>query len=456
MTVICESITERILSTFPSGQYCLPSLLRILEIVESTAVPTASVECAARPRMFINPEFVAAHAETPEKLLMLVMHELHHVILGHTRLYTRAEPLDNLVFDAVINAMLSRLFPEAEYTALFSDFYREEEFPACFLRPPAGWDPQQKECALPAALQNDDRADLAALYQQLYCGHGATYGELRDAFTAAGNTQPFGLTRLLGDHRQEGSGSSSDGLLECRVPVLLQELRRITGEWPKDDTAAPGRAAHDLLEETIKPPPPSNRSRLEQLIRRVGAVKERGSIREVHRAMTSVTTAVPRSDRRSVVTRALGGRTLLHRCDVPMRRVVPKGLRVHVYVDVSGSIGSLVGPLYAAVLTCREVVHPVIHLFSTIVADVTLDDLRRGVCKTTGGTCIECVAQHMSRNRVRRAVLVTDGIVGTPSAAAAAVLNSSLIGVALTPGGSTLSHLGAFTNYWITLTEITP
>jgi hypothetical protein len=38
-------------------------------------------------------------APTPEKLLMLIMHELHHVLLGHTRLFPRLTQIDNLVFD---------------------------------------------------------------------------------------------------------------------------------------------------------------------------------------------------------------------------------------------------------------------------------------------------------------------------------------------------------------------
>jgi hypothetical protein len=32
--------------------------------------------------MLINPEFVKTHAATPEKLLVLVMHELHHGLSG--------------------------------------------------------------------------------------------------------------------------------------------------------------------------------------------------------------------------------------------------------------------------------------------------------------------------------------------------------------------------------------
>jgi hypothetical protein len=67
----------------------------------------------------------------------------------------------------------------------------------------------------------------------------------------------------------------------------------------------------------------------------------------------------------------------------------------HVYVDVSGSIADLKGALYGAVLDCRNVVHPAVHLFSTVVHDVSFGGLRNGDCRTTGGTSIECVASHI-------------------------------------------------------------
>ena len=73
-----------------------------------------------------------------------------------------------------------------------------------------------------------------------------------------------------------------------------------------------------------------------------------------------------------------------------------------MYLDVSGSMDAVKGPLYAAVLDCEALVERTVHLFSTRVADVSLAELRRGVCKTTGGTDIGCVAAHMAAHRVRR------------------------------------------------------
>ncbi len=452
MTIARESISDRIFSTFPAGQYCLPALLQILEVVETTAVPTACVECASRPRLFINPQFVAKHAQTPEKLLMLVMHELHHVLLGHTRLFRRVEPIDNLVFDAVINAMLCRLFPHHEYTALFRDFYKWGRFPECFLRPPPRWGPQQYKVTIPTALAGRKRHALSQLYCALYSPIGATYDELRAAFTNCGDAANCDTPKLLGDHRSEGSGSSSDGNLDTRTPALLDELRRITKSWPRPAFSSGGQTAHDLFERACEVPR-SNRRSLELILRRVAAFTQSAGRRaRVNTVVVPLTTPVPHTDRRSVVLTALGGRTMFYRTECAVRRVTQRQQRVHVYLDVSGSIGNLVGPLYGAVLACREMVHPTIHLFSTMVADVSLDELRRGVCKTTGGTSIECVASHMANKKVRRAVIITDGFVGVPSANAAAALNACTVGVAITPGDSSWQELDEFADHWTTLT----
>ena len=71
-------------------------------------------------------------------------------------------------------------------------------------------------------------------------------------------------------------------------------------------------------------------------------------------------------------------------------------------LDVSGSMAAVAGALYGAALDCQDLLHPQIHLFSTQVVDITPAQLRAGHCKTTGGTCISVVAEHMARHHVRR------------------------------------------------------
>src|SRR5439155_26921666 len=127
------------------------------------------------------------------------------------------------------------------------------------------------------------------------------------------------------------------------------------------------------------------------------------------------------------------------------------GERVHVYVDVSGSIAGLPGALYGAVLDCQHLVHPTIPLFSTLVADVSLRELRVGVCRTTGGTDIGCVAEHARGHRVSRAVLITDGYVGRPDGAHRETLAGIVLGVALTPDNATRDDLADVADHWVEL-----
>ena len=146
----------------------------------------------------------------------------------------------------------------------------------------------------------------------------------------------------------------------------------------------------------------------------------------------------------------------MHVGAVPWRRTVCAGERVHVYMDVSGSMDAVKKALYGAVLDCREYVHPTVHLFSTRIANVSLDELRRGVCKSTGGTDIACVAKHMSENRVRRSLIVTDGWVGTPRGQHRITLADAKLAVAFLGTNNNANDLAAFANFTTILSTGVP
>ena len=441
-------IADRLLNAFPSAAYGLPALLQLSQIVESTDVPTAAVECRRRPRMLINPDFVAEHANTPDKLVTLVMHELHHVILGHTRLFPRVTPLDNIVFDAVINSMLCWMMPERAHRALFEDFYDHADFPACFLRPPPGWLPTRYGDT-PDALKDPSRAHLASLHERLYSRCGATYEELRQALSR--EVPEDLMVALLGDHSAAGEGSSSDGGIEHRAPEFMEHIRRIVERWPQPPNPIAGRSASDLLKAATVTLPPTRRTMLTGLLRKIAGRVGSSTMRAPQRRELDVESPLPRLDRRTSVLRGMGMRPMLFRHPLQHMRTGRGGELVHVYLDVSGSMSDVIGALYRAVLDCEGMVHRTVHVFSTKVVDVSFAELRAGVCPTTGGTCIECVANHMRQHRVRRAVIVTDGFVGTPGAASRDTLERCRLGVALTGPSTTRRDLNHVTDHWIDL-----
>ena len=445
-----EDLAERILDAFPSGCYALSGLLRLMDIVESTEVPTAAVECRVQPRLLVNPAFAARHAQTPEKLLVLVMHELHHVLLGHTTLFPRVTSVQNFVFDAVINGLVCRMFPGKDHTAFFTDYYDAGSFPHCLLRPPPGWPNEAVTAGGIAALRDPQRQLVGEVHAALYSPAGATYQEVFDTLPRFLAAKAIAGIPLLGGH---DAADESGTQLENRSPVLFDIVRGIVEQWPQPPDPIRGRSLADVLEPAIVEPrrPSSHRSVLRGLIRKVAGFGGAGAIRRLQTVATEAPTPMPGLGRRSMVLRALGQEPLLHAGQVAWRRTVPSGERVHVYLDVSGSMDAVKGPLYGAVLDCEALVHPTVHLFSTAVADVSLAELRRGVCKSTAGTDIACVAGHMAENRVRRALLVTDGWVGKPCGQHLATLTAAKLAVAFLGTFLNRTDLGDVANHTATL-----
>jgi hypothetical protein len=450
-------LEERILDSFPSGDYAMTALLQLVDIVESDAVESAAVECVPSPRMLINPAFVAAHCPTSDSLLMLVMHELHHVLLGHTRQFPRVTPIDNLVFDAVINSMLCRLFPDPNCRRFFTDLYPDDQFPECLLRPPDRWSPgtRPSRVRLPPALTGEGMERAAQVYRSLYSAGGASYEDLYEIL--AGEVSPEDAARvvLVGGHGEWAE--TGDSPLE--PSVMFEIVETLSAGWPKVVSPVSRRSMERLLDESrfeAKRPSRSNRSKLRRLFKRVGGrlnsssgIPGGGGVSEEG----MVQGPIPTCDRRGVVMRSLGRPPLLYTNPVQQKHRARFGLtrRVHVYVDVSGSIGQLTGALYGAVLDCEEFVHPQVHLFSTGVSSVTLRQLKLGICRSTGGTDINCVASHMRRHGVERAVLITDGEVWEPTDRNRQTLCGVRLGVALCGWDQTREFLDDVTDFWTQL-----
>lgn len=242
-----SDLVNRILDCVPAGTYALRALFQLVDIVESDEVATAAVEGGYAPRMLVNPEFVERYAATPERLVMLVMHELHHIILGHTRLLPTSTKLDNIVFDAVINAMLCRAFPDPAGIAFLTDFYAADRVPEAILRPPSRWQPEDERNPISKQLVDAGYQDLALAHRGLYSPAGATYEEVREALEKSCTEAEAAGVKLIGGHDE---GGLQEGNLEDRAPVLLDVIRQIVEQWPQPPEPIRGRSLADALQST--------------------------------------------------------------------------------------------------------------------------------------------------------------------------------------------------------------
>jgi hypothetical protein len=413
------ALAERIFEAFPVTQPAFAKLLGLLDIEATRDIPTACVTFGTRSRLLVNPDFVEKYCETSLDLSMLVLHELYHVVLGHTRLYQRVSMMQNWAFDAIINAQLCLLFPDPAQTSLFRRLYNPDRFPECLLRPPQGWRTDgenwsQKGMAgeVHRALYTDNSTsyfELFALLEKLQVAGGQEAGEPENETDQEEQENAWG--KLLGNHADED---------EPTDPELLAEIRSLVAEWPMVEK----RSGRDLG-DAVK------RSHL-QLRRRHNAAV--GILRKALEALADsgedgpFTGRIAQSpaegllpyrtdiDRRAEVTISLGHEPFFFRAPTMIAGLV-RNDRVHVYLDVSGSMDGVIRPLYEAIIPLLDRVAPKIHLFSTSINDISPADLRKGKLETTGGTTIDVVTDHILKGKVRKALIVTDGWVGNiPSA----------------------------------------
>ena len=219
--------------------------------------------------------------------------------------------VQNFVFDAVINGLVCRMFPRADFTSFFTDYYSADSFPHCLLRPAPGWPekPVMPEGvrALPAPL----RARVKDVHIALYSSAGATYQEVFDALPKLLDEGVISGIPLLGGHEGDGKGASQ---LEHRSPVLFDAVRGIVEQWPQPPDPIRGRSLADVLKDADVQVRrvPSNRAILRGLIRKLAGVNDAGAIRRARVEVSDAPTPIPGLGRRSMVLRALGHEPLLH------------------------------------------------------------------------------------------------------------------------------------------------
>lgn len=398
-----DSIEERIWNAIPVTQQALFKLLELLSIEETEEISTACVTLGTRSRLRINPRFVEKHCYTPDRLATLVMHELFHVLLGHTRLFDRVTQEQNWAFDAIINAHLSQLFPEPSQTALFRGLYKPGVFPEALLRPPEGWGTDEVSWQL--------TGEALQVHKSLYSESSGTYHEVFGLLKKLlGESKIEGVPPLLlGSHGEEAENG------EGVSPELVQEVRNIIAEWPMVIKKS-GRDQGDRLNPKNLDPRKARKQAVGLIRRAFISLLDHvvGSNGKPVPGIGPVESSLPfrtGTDRRAVVREAIGYPPLAYRA-VLEAPCLTRYDKVHVYIDVSGSMHTVLPLIYGALLPLRSYISNKVHLFSTEIADISTTGLKKGALTTTGGTDIACVSSHIIDNRVRRAVIITDGWVG--------------------------------------------
>ena len=214
------------------------------------------------------------------------------------------------------------------------------------------------------------------------------------------------MGRLLGNHAAHG------GFLPSLTPDFVREVRSVDARWPLDGSGNCGDGP--LVRETVECVRARKRAVcvVRNAIRDV-APRLRYRARSREPGQETLPHLLPYRtgvDRRASVYELLGAEPMGFRAQslAPSSRAVEP---VHIYLDVSGSTAEVLPFLYAALKPLLPIIHENVHLFSTVVRDIRPEGIRRGIAETTGGTNLDCVLQHILNHRIRRSVVITDGLV---------------------------------------------
>jgi len=372
--------------------FAIRAVLRILRVEFTTEVPTLAVTAERRPRLLVNLAFVSEHCRSDAEVKAVICHEFLHVLLRHT---DDARPLGaahHLALDAVVNAIIHRELG-SRGSAMMSRYYADAPGPVKLLRPPR--DDERAAC------EAGDVAPWQCAWPRLYDGLLAAddIEELARDLLIEVEVVP----RLLGNHAWHGR--RVEGPLTEALEKALSQMNG-AGIWRSPRSRGVGAAAYDALfsarDERLAR---WERSTLAVLKRHVSPDPRSRAVEDVERAYR-VPVLSP-GDRRAFV-RALWDPYLP---DASWFSLAPRRAgSAQVYLDVSGSMNAEM-PLVIQLLSrlSRHIRRP-FWAFSDEVAPAVIKQGQL-VTRTSGGTSLSCVLEHLARTRPPSAVVVTDGYV---------------------------------------------
>ena len=423
MTATAEAhdLVRRVLDAVPARSHALGALLQLFRVEASDDVPTACVSCERRPVLRVNPRFVKEHCQTDAHLFVLVMHELHHVLLGHTRLFPRVTPAHNLAFDAVVNALLCARFPEEAYTSFFTKQYGDAKGPLRLLAPPGTTKvrPRKPRRAARRPLQRD--CDCAGGIPRRREGDRPRRRPARPPPRLARDGRRVGHRRPGRPRRDGCDPQDRREVAPARRPDRGPKPRRRPCH-PHGRPRTPSRPRRPRRH----PPRPSRSGRP----RKKRGAKRRGTTPGSPPAARPGRPSSPRRPRARRHPRPLP-------LDSPPQERPSRGSRLRL-----PRRQRLDGPVARAPLQRARKTQAPPHGRRPPLLDEGRDDPPRqpfatARAPTTGGTDIACVLEHALQARPRRVLVLTDGYVGQPPEDLVRKIERRglEIRVLLTPGG---------------------
>jgi hypothetical protein len=338
---------------------------------------------------------VKEHCRTQAQVKALICHEFLHVLLRHTEKKGPASDAEHLAFDAVINAIIHRTEGPA-YSSMMSEYYAQSNGLMRLLRPMT-----EIERANASSLnRHSPLSPSIKVWKALHDGRMVADDIIE---MAAGLDKKLAGTIFIGGLLGDHSDHPVRGALAEALDESLKTMNG-TGIW-----RSPRRGVGTLAYEALFT---ANDEAMARWQRATLAVFKKHVMPDPRR----VTSEAESSYRLPVLSQGDRRAFLRSQWDpfIPEASWTSTASRrlgtTQVYLDVSGSMSAEMPSLIALLNRLRRHIKTPFWAFSD---EVSLAVIEGGQLKTktTGGTSMACVLEHLAKTRPGAAVVITDGYI---------------------------------------------
>lgn len=361
------------------------ALFKISDIIFTETVPTLAVSISANPVLMINQSFLDKHAISENDVKAVLLHEFMHVILMHTEKFKYNTPLLNIALDAIINSIIHRTYGE-----MYSDFF-------CRLYEPVGI------TSLLRADKEDD--DWSVIHNKIYSGKFAADDlyELLQYLMTKGQIKGSAQLIFIGNHGSLGNhGNSVSPENKKLLDEILSKMNG-TGIWNHHRA----RGSNDQLNnEQVKIERyKTNKWRSKVFCILKKCMEEDKKVKNTVSDLTVMMPVLNNSDRRALSIVSWLGLIPFSRNTFSEKKASET---VNIYLDVSGSMSEEIDQIVSLLYHFRKNIRTPLWVFSNQVEKASFKD-GKIIYKSTNGTSISCVFDHIKVNRFRKNLIVTDG-----------------------------------------------
>lgn len=378
------------------------AVLSLCGVEFTKQVDSLSVSLGRRSLLRVNLDFLSRHCHTEKHVKAVLIHEFLHILLGHTLKFDKMTPALNVALDAVINAIIHRRLG-GEYSSMMELYYSDARGLLRLLRPPTDTEEANGDHARWNKLPGDP---LFELHEKIYSGEALAEDVLSTAKGFADESLAAALAGgliLLGDH--EHRPAQIEDLDEGTQRRLVQALAALdaTGILRDHDKLKPQLLSSTPIQRQV----PSEWCRQTLPVLRRLLVPYAKSPLRVMQPRTHLAPVLNSSDRRGAL-RALWNPLVP---DIIWHTEHPRAAgSVQIYLDVSGSMNAFLNAIVSLLANFSMHIRHPLWAFSTEVhpARIIRGELKT---KTTGGTHLGCVFEHIRKTQPAKALVITDGYV---------------------------------------------